>query len=250
MAEYSAFGTLLKIGVAQVETATAVGTITTTGNMTCTVTADGMTGNPIATSVAVVEDDTPDTWAGKVRTALLAVANLTALFHVGGSGPQIVLTKKVATANDATLNIALADDTSAGIDDDATSDNTRAGVVLTTVAQVQSIAGPGLGLDVEDVTCHDQATAFEEVIGTLLRSGEVSLGLVYDPNGATHSATAGLIDSLENRTVYDFSITFPSSGTVTWYFDGYVTGFEPDAPVDGALTAAATIKLTGAPTLA
>jgi hypothetical protein len=250
MAEYSAFGTLLKIGIAQVETATAVGTVTGSGNMTCITTASGMTGSAITTTVAVLENDTPDVWAGKVRTALLAVANITALFDVGGSGPQIVLTKKVATANDATLNMALANVTSTGITDDATSDDTRAGVVLTTVAQVQSIAGPGLGLDTEDVTCHDQATAFEEVIGTLLRSGEVSLGLVYDPNAATHSATAGLIDSLEKRAIYDFSITFPSSGTVTWYFDGYVTGFEPDAPVDGALTAAVTIKLTGAPTLA
>jgi len=29
-----------------------------------------------------------------------------------------------------------------------------------------------------------------------------------------------------------------------------VTGFEPSAPVDGALTASVTLKLTGAPSLA
>jgi hypothetical protein len=249
MSEYAAFGTLLKMGTAQVETATAIGTVSTSGNMTCITTAAGMTGSAITTTVAVLNGDTPDTWAEKVRVALALDANITALFHIGGSGPQIVLTKKIAVANDNTLNMALADSSSAGITEDATSDNTRAGVALTTIAQVSNIGGPGMALDTEDVTTHDQATAWEEVVATILRSGEVSLDIVYDPNGATHNATAGLLDSLEQKLVYDWSIVFPSSGTVTWNFDGYVTGFEPSAPVDGALTAAVTIKITGAPTL-
>ncbi len=249
MTKYSAFGTQLKKGIAQVETATAAGTIATSGNMTATVTAAGMTGSPIATSVAVLIGDTPDTWAGKVRTALAGVANITALFDVGGSGSQIVLTRKIAAANDATLNIALADGTSVGVTPAATSANTRAGSALTTIAQVSNIGGPGLSLDTEDVTTHDQTTAYEELVATILRSGEVALDIVYDPNEATHSATAGLLDSLENRIIYDFSIVFPSSGTVTWNFDGYVTGFESSAPVDGALTASVKIKITGTPTL-
>lgn len=246
MAEYAAFGTLLKKGIAQVETAVAVGTVTSSGDMTCIVTAAGMTGSPITTTVAVTDGDTPDTWAGKVRDALALVANITALFHVGGSGPNIVLTKKIAVADDNTLNIALADDTSAGITEDATSNNTRAGVALTTIAQVSNIGGPGLTADTEDVTTHDQATAFEEHVVTLLRSGEVTADIVFDPAGATH---ADLNDALETRAVFDWSIVFPSSSPVTWNFDGYVTGFEPSAPVDGALTASVTIKLTGAPTL-
>jgi predicted secreted protein len=246
MSEYAAFGTLLNKGVAQVETATAVGTIGTSGDMTAIVTAAGMTGSPITTVVAVLITDTPDTWAGKVRTALALDANITALFHVGGSGAAITLTRKIAAANDATLNIALADDTSAGITEDATSDNTRAGVALTSIAQITNIGGPGLGLDTEDVTTHDQATAWEELVATILRSGEITLDIVYDPNGATH---VDLHTSMAARTIYDFSIVFPSSGTVTWNFDAYVTNFEPGAPVDGALTASVTLKISGAPAL-
>lgn len=250
MSEYSAFGTDLKVGVAQVETATATGTITGSGNATVTVTGSGITGSPVATSVSVTNGDSPTTWAGKVRTALNLVAVITALYEVGGSGTSIVLTRKIAAANDGTLNIALANDTCTGITPAASSANTRAGVALASIAQISNIGGPGLQADVIDVTTHDSTAAYEESVVGILRTGELTLDIVYDPNGATHSYSAGLLGKIEARTLYDFSITFPSSGTVTWYFDGYVTGFEPSAPVDGALTASVTIKLTGQPTLA
>lgn len=120
----------------------------------------------------------------------------------------------------------------------------------TTIAQVQNISGPGLSLDTEDVTTHDQATAWEEVVGTILRSGEVTLDIVYDPNHATHkNAAGGLLADLAARTSVSYTLIFPSSGTVTWTFTALVTGFEPSAPYDGALTASVTLKLTGAPTL-
>lgn len=122
-------------GTQQVETATAVGTITTSGNATVTVTAAGMTGSPKAISVAVLLDDTAAEWAEKARVVLAADADITALFTVSGTTTAIVLTRLknlgCAFANDATLNIALADDTSAGITEDATSANTTTGVAST-----------------------------------------------------------------------------------------------------------------------
>lgn len=121
----------------------------------------------------------------------------------------------------------------------------------TTIAQVSNISGPGLSLDTDDVTTHDSASGWEEVVGTILRSGEVTLDLVYDPNEATHKyASGGLLYDLASKTAQTFSIVFPSTATVTWSFSALVTGFEPSAPVDGALTASVTLKLTGAPTLA
>jgi predicted secreted protein len=121
----------------------------------------------------------------------------------------------------------------------------------TTIAQVQSISGPGLALDTDDVTSHDSTGGWEEVVGTVLRSGEISLDLVYDPNAATHkNAAGGLIADLVSRTAQTYNLVFPSSPAVTWTFTALVTGFEPDAPHDGALTATATMKVTGQPTLA
>lgn len=121
----------------------------------------------------------------------------------------------------------------------------------TTVAGVKSVSGPGLALDTEDVTSHDSASGWEEVVGTILRSGEVSLDLVWDPNAATHKNTSGgLLYDLTSRTSTTFSIVYPSTTPVTWTFTAFVTGFEPGAPVDGALTATVKLKITGAPTLA
>lgn len=146
-------------GTAQVETATAAGTITGTGNATITVTAAGMTGSPKAISVAVTSGDTDAVWAGKVRTALAADADVSALFTVGGTTTAITLTRKptatytvpdgtlnLYAANDATLNIAIANDTCTGITEAATSANTTAGVV-SSGAKVYD----GDGKDVEGV---------------------------------------------------------------------------------------------------
>lgn len=127
----------------------------------------------------------------------------------------------------------------------------RGGTGGTAVAQIESISGPGLELDTEDVTTHDSTGGWEEVVGTILRSGEVSLDIVYDPNAATHkNAAGGLLADLVSRTSQTWAITFPSSPAVSWTFTAFVTGFEPDAPHDGKLAASVTLKLTGQPTLA
>jgi len=121
---------------------------------------------------------------------------------------------------------------------------------FTTLAYVTNISGPGLALDVEDVTSHDQATAWEEVVATILRSGEVSIDLVFDPADDTQDFTATLAMGtlLEARgAATNFNIIFPDD--TEWVFPAFVTGWEPSAPVDGALTLAAKVKISGEPTL-
>jgi predicted secreted protein len=116
----------------------------------------------------------------------------------------------------------------------------------TLIAQVQAISGPGLALDTEDVTTHDSTDAWEEVVATILRSGEVSLDLVFDPALASQT---DLIDLKESKVSGDFELRFPDDAYTAWEFDAFVTAFEPDAPHDGALTASVTLKITGVPTL-
>ena len=129
-------------GTAQVETATAAGTVTAAGNASVTVTSDGMTGSPLVLNVAVANGDTAAVWAEKVRVALAANATIAARFSVSGTSTSIILTRKpLATytvgsesiptypANDSTLNIALATGTATGITTAATSANTTSGVL-------------------------------------------------------------------------------------------------------------------------
>jgi hypothetical protein len=111
----------------QVETATVIGTITLTGNATVTVTAYGMGNSPKAISVAVSDTDTASIVGGLIRTALAFDSDVAAMFLVSGSGANVVLTKHVATANDSTLNIAIANGTCTGLTAAPTSTNTTAG---------------------------------------------------------------------------------------------------------------------------
>ena len=118
----------------------------------------------------------------------------------------------------------------------------------TTIANVSKISGPGLSVDTEDVTTHDSTAGWEEHVATIVRSGEVSFDIIYDPPAATHkNAAGGLLHDLASRAAVAYTLVFP--GAVTWSFNAFVVGFEPDAPVDGALTAAVALKITGQPTL-
>ena len=119
------------------------------------------------------------------------------------------------------------------------------------VAQISNISGPSMSLDTEDVTTHDSTGGWEEVVATILRSGEVTLEIVYDPAAATHkNAAGGVLADIIGRASTTYSIVFPDAANTTWSFTAFCTGFEPGMPHDGALTASVTYKLTGQPTLA
>ncbi len=248
MSKYAAFGATLSAGIRQVETAVVVVTTVTAGDANFTLTASGMTGSPITTTVTLENGDSADAVAKKAATAMNLNANITAMFKVEANGPNIVVTRLIAANNDATLNLAYADGTSGGLEDDPISNNTVAGVLDVDIAQIKNISGPGLALDTVDVTTHDSTSGFEEVVASVLRSGEITLDIEYDPAGATHSASAGgVLYRLENKQYSWFDLSFRS--TFDWTFSGYVTGFEPGAPVDADLTATVKIKITGVPVL-
>jgi len=138
-------------GTAQVETATIAGTIEAAGagNANITVTAQGMNGSPKTISVAVANDDTATLVAGKVRDALSADADVIAFFDVSGADDKVVLTCKVATDNDATLNIASDNGTCTGLIAAPTSANTQAGVAASTATKTKLTFGrkPGFRLE-------------------------------------------------------------------------------------------------------
>ena len=160
-------------GTAQVETATAAGTISGSGNASVTVTASGMTGSPKTISVPVLSGDTASAWAEKVRTALSADADVSELFTVSGSTTAIVLTRKPNQeipavpsyiVNDSSLNIALDNGTCTGITPAASSADTTAGV-----ATFGCLIYDGDGKDFE---------------GIAIPSGGITLAILLKTNGA------------------------------------------------------------------
>lgn len=121
-------------GTHQVERATVAGTVTTAGNALVTVTADGMTGSPIALNVPVVTGSGGSAAgvAAAIRTYLASHAGAAAVrdfFDVpeDTSGVFVELRAKTPAADDATMNIAIATGTAVGITAAPTSTTTVPG---------------------------------------------------------------------------------------------------------------------------
>lgn len=211
-------------GVAQVETATAAGTITLAGNATAIVTSAGMSGSPRTVTFAVALSDTPTLWAVKARAALAADIEIAGRFAVSGSGTAIILTRlpygtftvpggtlNTYVANDATLNIALADATSAGITEAATSANTTAGVASDGVKIYD-----GDGKDFEGI----DLVAMTPIFGLLIQS---ETG-IFDFSGTISDQFRMQYDQIMLRaasdvggvtTDYNYAITCTEAGALT-----------------------------------
>ena len=255
MAEYAALDSVLYVGTQQTHYATividgATFLITGAGNGAFTVTANGLAGSPLATDVALALGDNAADVARKAAIGLNAVPAIAAWMTFYAVGNLLYCRLVEAAADDATVEIAFADNGCAGLTDDATGTPGATGVAEVEVAQATNISGLGLGLDTEDVTTHDSTGAWEDVVGTILRSGEISLDLVFDPADDTQDAVLGLVYRLEDKVYSFFKLIFTDAASTEWESEGYVIGFEPSAPVGGALTGVAKIKITGQPLLA
>jgi hypothetical protein len=99
----------------QTETATVNGTIINPGNATVIVTCTGMSGSPITANVAVSAADTASIVAGKIRTALGNVSNITSFLTVGGSAATVTLTRVCPGASITNFNIAVDNGTCSGL---------------------------------------------------------------------------------------------------------------------------------------
>jgi hypothetical protein len=89
--------------------------------------------------------------AGKIKTAMGNNANIDAYFTIGGSNAEIILTRKTAAANDATMNVSIDNDTCSGLTAAPTSVNTTAGVAFDSINSVATKIRAALNND-EDVS--------------------------------------------------------------------------------------------------
>lgn len=116
-----------------------------------------------------------------------------------------------------------------------------------TVAEVKDLTGPGMTTAVLDGTTHTSPAGFREKIASLIDGGEVTFDVNWLPANPTHNNTTGFVALLRTSALKTWRLAWPDAGDTLWEFDGYVTGFSPNAPVEGYLTASVTITVTGAP---
>ena len=121
---------------------------------------------------------------------------------------------------------------------------------FTAVAEISNISGPGFSMDTAEVTHHESIGAFKEFVGTLLDGGEVTLEGNWLPANATQglNASGSLMYAYMNRTVDNYQIVWPDSGSTEWTFAALVTNIEPGSDVSDKSAVSFTLKVTGQPT--
>ena len=124
------------------------------------------------------------------------------------------------------------------------------GSTYTAIGQVKEINGPGLSQDTVETTHHASTAAFRTYTPMLLKGGEMTIEILFDPVLATHkNDSGGILFAYEQQAAYDYRVTFADVDATEWDFNAIVTGFESSASFDGALSASCTFEITGQPTL-
>lgn len=116
---------------------------------------------------------------------------------------------------------------------------------FTTIAEVKDISGPGVTLDVIDVTNQSSPGGFEEIIPSIRRGGEVDFDVNFIPSGGTHNDTTGLWFVARTKAKRGYRLALQDTADTYMYWDGYCISIMPKAPVVGALTATVKLRVTG-----
>jgi len=122
--------------------------------------------------------------------------------------------------------------------------------VFTPVAEVLSVSGPTINRDVIEATHTDSLNNYKEFLSGLTDGGEVTVTMNFLPGDGTQDEATGILGDFLVQTLRNYSIVFPTSPAVTWTFSAFLTGYEPDSPIDDRMTCTATFKLSGKPTIA
>lgn len=117
---------------------------------------------------------------------------------------------------------------------------------FTSVGAVDNLTGPTAAADKIDVSTLDTPDNYEENVIGLLRPGEVTFDLIYEPDDTEHAA---LWTDFASRTKKNWQIVFPSATPKTASFAAWVSKPpQPKAAIKDALRAAVTLQVSGAVT--
>jgi len=111
---------------------------------------------------------------------------------------------------------------------------------------VVGISAVNLSADLADVTSLDSASNYEHVLGNVLRSGEVTFSVIWDPDNVSHgSGGNGFIGRWEEQSTPVLTVIFPNDDLSVWQIDGIVSGVSITAESADVVRAEVTVKTTG-----
>ena len=118
---------------------------------------------------------------------------------------------------------------------------------FTTIANISDITGLQLATTIVDVTSHSTGKPWRQKLPTLLDAGDLTCKLFFVPGYAGHQA---LLTIFKNRTLSNYTITFPELDAPVWWFEAFITKFSISEPVAGVITADVTFSATDEPNFA
>lgn len=124
-----------------------------------------------------------------------------------------------------------------------------ASATFATIAEVKDITGPAMSLDVIDVTNQDSPDAYEEIIPSIRRGGEVDFDVNFVPTDATHDDSTGLVYLANNKIKRAYRLLLNDDVSSYFRFTAYVIGFQIKAPVAGVLAGTTKLRITAKPVL-
>ena len=117
--------------------------------------------------------------------------------------------------------------------------------IFTAIAEVRDISGPNLSRDFEEVTHQASPAGYTEFLPKLKSGSELQFELAFLPGDPTQDANTGLLADYESGAKRNYKLVFPFTPNKTASFAAFVQSLQPKAPVNAAMTASATLKITG-----
>jgi predicted secreted protein len=118
----------------------------------------------------------------------------------------------------------------------------KAGGVWESLAEVNSITGPGMSRDPIDVTSLDSIGGYREFITGFRSAGTLSLTMNF-----TRSSFDKMMADFESDLASHYEIILPDVENTTIEFEGLVTECPLTIPTDDKVTVDVTIQITGQP---
>lgn len=112
------------------------------------------------------------------------------------------------------------------------------------IAEINSITGPGMSRDTIDVTSLDSTDGYREFITGFRNAGTVTLSMNF-----VRSTYETMKGDFESDSLQNYEIILPDDENTTLEFEGLVTELPLTIPPDDKITADVTIQLSGSVTL-
>lgn len=116
--------------------------------------------------------------------------------------------------------------------------------VWDTIAEINSIEGPGMTRDVIDTTALDTVGGYRTFIAGFRNAGTITLEMNFTRDNYETMKT-----DFESDTEQNYEIILPDADTTTLEFAGLVTELPLSDPPDDKVTATVVIQISGPVTL-